>query len=104
MPAGSQFAGIDFGNEISPLKNNGDPWKEAVYICRASFAVSFALIPPDKAGIDASNKVSLQDILADGFCGEKRFWDISRAILRDAVNSIAMFWQDVWCDFTKTDK
>jgi hypothetical protein len=104
-PEGSEFANIDFGKEIRPLKNNGDPWTEAVYICRASFATSFAMIPPEVSVVDdQKTKVSLQDILSDGFCGKDRFWNISRAIMTDAANSIAMFWQDVWIDFTKPDK
>lgn len=99
-PKGSKFTGLDFGTEIRPLKNSGDPWKEAVYVCRASFAVSFALVPAKVAAVDNKDKeVSLQDILRNDFCGEDRFWDISRAIMVDAANSIAMFWQDVWVDF-----
>lgn len=100
-PAGSHFAGIDFGTDLDPLKNSGDPWKEAVYICRASFAVSFALVPPSIAAVDDQKKaVSLQDILEkSSICGEACFWELSRAIMSDAVNSIAMFWQDVWVDY-----
>lgn len=45
-PKGSKFAGIDFGQAIGALVNSGDPWKEAVYLCRMGFAVSFAMIPP----------------------------------------------------------
>jgi len=106
LPRGSHFAGINFGDAISPLKNNGDPWKECVYMCRASFASSFALIPPDIAPVDDQNtKVSLADILDDQkFCGQKRFWDISAAIMADAANAIAMFWQDAWSDFVHPPK
>lgn len=100
-PEGSKFANIDFGNKISPLKNSGDPWKEAVYICRSSFASSFALVPPSVSAVDDQSKtVSLQEILTTDICGEDRFWDLSKAIMTDAANSIAMFWQDAWVDFT----
>ena len=103
-PQGSAFATIDFGNEISTLKNNGDPWKEAVYICRASFAASFAFVPPGVSAVDDQvKKVSLDDILKNDICGEDRFWNLSRALMADAANAIAMFWQDAWLDFTKTD-
>jgi hypothetical protein len=102
LPPGSKFAGIDFGSDIPPLRNNGDPWKEAVYICRASFATSFAFVPPHIAGVDDQTKsVSLEDILTETFCGEARFWELSRAIMADAASSIAMFWNDVWLDFVK---
>lgn len=101
-PEGSEFAAIDFGNEINSLKNNGDPWKEAVYICRASFAVSFALVPPDVSAVDdQETKVGLNDILKKDICGEVFFWNLSRAIMADAASAIAMFWQDAWVDFTK---
>lgn len=77
MPEGSSFGGIDFGDSIGRLKNNGDPWKEAVYICRASFAASFAIVPPGVADVDdRKTKVSLEDILSGGFCGKERFWEI----------------------------
>jgi hypothetical protein len=105
MPPNSNFAGIKFGNDINPLKNNGDPWKEAVFICRASFATSFAIVPPNKAKVDdQSTQISFADILNADFCGEKRFWDISRAIMIDSVNAIAMFWLDAWNDFLKATK
>jgi hypothetical protein len=37
----------------------------------------------------------------ESWCGEERFWKISRAIMTDAASAIAMFWQDAWCDFVK---
>jgi len=82
-----------------------DPWKEAVYICRVGFATSYAFIPSNIAEVDNQDKVvSLDDILGSQFCGEKRFWELSRSMMTDAVNSIAMFWQDAWPDFVKPKK
>ena len=104
LPSGSRFAGLDFGDKILPLKNEGDPWKECVFICRAAFAVSFALVPDTVSPVDGQKKVSLKDILGKEWCGEQRFWTISRAIMRDAAGAIAMFWQDAWCDFVKGTK
>ena len=100
LPAGSHFAGLDFGQTISPLRNSGDPWTECVYIGRASFATSFALIPSSIAPVDdQTTQVCLPDILTKDFCGEARFWSVSQAIMADAVNAIARFWQDAWWDF-----
>lgn len=102
FPKDSALEGIDYGTTISPLKNNGDPWKEAVYICRASFAVSYALVPPSVAKVDdETTDVPLDAILGEGFCGEDRFWEISRAIMTDSVNAIARFWVDIWKDAVK---
>jgi hypothetical protein len=102
LPMTSHFTGISFGTRISPLKNSGDPWKEAVYICRASFATSFAWVPPSIAPVDdQTTKVRLTDILTAPVCGEARFWEISRSLMSDAASAIAMFWQDAWCDFVK---
>jgi len=100
------FAGLASANEIPPLKSGGDPWKEAENICRASFALSFSLVPPEVAPVDDQSKqVSLKDIFdAKGYCGEDRFWNISRAIMHDAAVSIAMFWKDLWWDFVKGGK
>lgn len=99
----SKIAGIDFGDRVDKLKNNGDPWYEAVFICRASFATSFALVPEKSAAVDdVTTKVSLDDIRSgEKGCGETKFWEISRAIMSDAASAIAMFWQDVWLDFTR---
>jgi len=99
-PKDSKFTGLDFGSDILPLKNAGDPWKEAVFICRASFATSFAWVSPTVAAVDSDAKVSLDQILTDHICGEDRFWEISQAIMRDASNAIARFWVDTWLDFT----
>jgi hypothetical protein len=102
MPAASNFKDVAFGAEIPPLASVGDPWEEAVYTCRASFAVSFALVPPDVAAVDdQTRQVLREDILANnGFCGEDQFWKLSQAIMHDAATSIAMRWQDVWVDFS----
>jgi hypothetical protein len=100
-----EFKDLDLGRTIKPLKNEGDPWKEAVYICRASFAASYALVPPEIAPVDdKTKKVGLVDMLNNGFCGKDRFWNISRAIMMDSSNSIAMFWQDAWVDFVGKTK
>ncbi len=105
LPKGSQFADLAFGPGIGPLVNKGDPWLESVYICRASFAVSFAWVPASVAPVDDdATEVSLPDILNKKFCGKTRFWNISRAIMTDAVNAIARFWQDAWWDFAQGTK
>ncbi len=105
-PKGSKFAGIDFGKDIGVLVNKSDPWLEAVYLCRMGFAVSFSMIPPSVAAVDDRiTTVTMDDILdPNGFCGEDLFWELSRAIMNDAVNSIARFWQDIWVDFTAKKK
>lgn len=101
----SWFAGIDFGKTVSPLRNGSDEWKEAVYICRASFANSFALVPPDIADVDDKQTVvTLDDIKLKQFCGTKRFKEISRAIMEDAINSIASFWLNAWDEYVKPSK
>lgn len=106
LPSNSRFAGLTFGATLSPMKNGSDPWLESVYICRASFATSFAMVPPDVAPVDdEQTKVSLADILKTGsFCGEDCFWRLSRAIMVDAVNAIARFWLDTWSDFVTSSK
>ena len=103
FPKDSHFVGIKFEDAI-PLLKTRDPWKEAVYICRASFALSFSWVPPKVAPVDdRTTVVTLEEILEGnlGCCGKDRFWDISRAIMHDAALSIAMFWVDLWTDFVK---
>lgn len=89
------------------VRKGGDPRKEAVTTCRASFALSFSLVPPKVAPVDdRTTVVTLQEILEENStcCGEARFWDISRAIMHDAALSIAMFWVDLWWDFVNVKK
>jgi hypothetical protein len=100
----SEFARIDFGVAIAPLKS-GDPWHDAVMFCRAGLATSFAWVPPRIAAVgDVVTRVSLEDILKDDVCGRQRFWDISRAVMADSVNSIASLWLDAWLGFVRPDR
>ncbi len=102
LPAGSKFAKLNLGNGIPALKNGGDPWLEAVQICKTSFVASFAMVPPGVAPVDdRKTPVGLDDILGPECCGEAKFWKLSQAVMHDAINAIAMFWQDAWVDFTK---
>jgi hypothetical protein len=106
LPSKSHFAGITFETDIPNLKS-GDPWTEAVNICRASFALSFSLVPTSVAPVDdPTTVVTLPEILKDNpaCCGEARFWDISRSIMHDAALSIAMLWVDLWWDFANVKK
>lgn len=97
LPQASHFRGLDLGSEVRPLRQHGNPWKEAVLTCRASFAASYALVPPEVAPVDDRERlVGLHEILASGFCGEDNFWSLSRAIMVDSVNAIAAFWLDAW--------
>ena len=103
-PANSQLAGLDFGGPIAPLRS-GDTWKDTVFACRAAMATSFGLVPPGVAGVDdPATQVPLDAILADGFCGKERFWDISRAIMTDAVNMISTVWVDAWAGFVHPER
>ena len=99
-PATSQFKDLTWGDTI-PLLPGGDPWKQAVFICRASFAMSFVWVPETVAAVDDQKTSVSRTEIFDGSkgCGEEAFWQTSRAIMHDAVTSIAMFWQDVWRDF-----
>lgn len=98
----SQFNSIDFGKNVPKLKNGGDPWLESVYICRSSFATSFAWVPADIAPVDdQKTQFRLKELFEEEICTEDQFWQISRCIMHDAANAIVMFWLDSWNDFTK---
>jgi len=103
-PKKSFFQNIKFGPEIVPMKANGDPWQQTLDICRASFAVSFTLVPETVARFGAAEPVDLQTIWSKKGCGKEQFWNISQAIMHDAANAIAMFWLDVWRDHCKLKK
>lgn len=100
----SEFHDLVFGGSVAQ-RPNGDVWLDAVYICRASLATSYALVPartvpvddPTKLPDSANDTMTLDKILAPGgFCGADRFWEISCVIMQDAVNAVAMLWVDAW--------
>lgn len=97
FPKGSRFEALSFAEKIPAMKS-GDPWQQTVDICRASFAVSYAVVPASLAAVGGKKAVSYDDILSgkSGCCGEERFWEISRAVMHDAASAIAMFWAAVW--------
>lgn len=105
MPSGSKFSSLDFGDKVSKLRNGGDPWLETVYICRSSFAVSFAWVPASVAKVDdQKTQFKLKELFQKGICDEDKFWNISSCIMHDAANAIAMLWLDSWLDFTRAPK
>jgi hypothetical protein len=58
-------------------------------------------VPEVVAPVDDQTTVVFRKDILDGSKGRgaDMFWKTSRAIMHDAVTSIAMFWQDLWLDF-----
>ena len=74
-------------SKIATLTN--DEWKEMIYICRTSYAVSRYWIKP--------NGKDIKDFISGA--GKAEFEKVSNYIFHDAVQSIAAIWYKIWNRF-----
>jgi len=91
--------GIKFEQAI-PEPKGGDIWKDAVAVCRGSFAVASIIAPPERfpyngGGGDEIKPLSVKDLKSDAAAWE-RFERATAAIMHDAVLNVAMYWKRVW--------
>ncbi|MBI5525223.1 MAG: hypothetical protein HY897_02735, partial [Deltaproteobacteria bacterium] len=96
-------AGIEFDLPI-PEPKGGDMWKDAVAVCRGSFAVASIVAPPAEFPYDGDKTASLsvKDLKADPAAWEK-FERATAAIMHDAVLNVAMYWKRVWKRLDRKD-
>ncbi|MBI5525404.1 MAG: hypothetical protein HY897_03650 [Deltaproteobacteria bacterium] len=96
-------AGIKFEIPI-PEPKGGDLWKDAVAVCRGSFAVASIVAPPVQFPYDGdkSRALSVKDLKADAAAWEK-FERATAAIMHDAVLNVAMYWKRIWKRLDRKD-
>jgi hypothetical protein len=90
-------AGISFALPI-PEPKGGDIWKDAVAVCRGSFAVASIIAPPERfpyGGTDKAGALSVKDLKSDAAAWE-RFEKATAAIMHDAVLNVATYWKRIW--------
>jgi hypothetical protein len=89
--------GIKFEQAI-PEPKGGDIWKDAVAVCRGSFAVASIIAPPERfpyGDTDQAGSLSVKDLKSDAAAWE-RFEKATAAIMHDAVLNVAMYWKRIW--------
>jgi hypothetical protein len=89
--------GLTLGKAV-PGINSTDVWKEAVAICRASFAIACIMAPVEKYPLAGKKKASFDTLFA-GQDGEALLASIDKVVLQDAVLNIAIVWSHLWGTF-----
>jgi hypothetical protein len=85
---------------IPDLHKGSDVWLEAVYLCRASFAIAGIIAPCETyAYDDARATAPFEDVFGEGKEGILAATD--RAVLHDAVLNTAIFWKHIWNKVSK---
>jgi len=88
---------IKFPDTIPALKAV-DVWKEIVFVCRASFALSCIMAPQEKYPFGSRKKAPFDTLFGDGD-GKLLLKDINRVVMHDAVLNIAVVWKNIWKTF-----
>jgi len=89
--------GLKF-EQIIPEPKGGDIWKDAVAVCRGSFAVASIIAPPDRfpyGDTDKAGALSVKNLQADAAAWE-RFEKATAAFVHDAVLNVATYWKRIW--------
>lgn len=97
----SDKLGLKFNNHIIPgLGPKNDEWKELVFKCRASFALSSIIAPPDSYDYNNSKKRAPFNVVFGG-ANKELLDEVDRIVLNDAVLDTAIIWKNVWKKVSK---
>ena len=86
---------ITFKNEVPKLKTK-DIWKEMVFICRGSFAVSSILVPPSKIPYRSKKTTTFEDLFEKTPEGPPLLKKLDQMTMHDAVLNTAIAWKAIW--------
>jgi hypothetical protein len=86
------FSGID---TMPDLITDHDAWLEAMYLCRASFAVASIIAPCGTYPYDGTvKKLPYSSVFGPG--KEELLKTMDQAVIHDAVLNVAIFWKNIW--------
>ncbi len=94
---------ISFGGITIPdLKKGQDPWLEAMYLCRASFAIASIIAPCKTYPYEDPKSRTTFDTI---FGGDKQelLASLDQTVLHDAVLNTAIIWKHIWNKVSKDD-
>lgn len=88
-----ECANLSFKDKLPDLPHGRDVWKEIVDVCRASFALSAVIAPPeDYPYASKKARAPFKKVLE----GKELLEEVDRLVLEDAVVNTAMIWSAVW--------
>lgn len=85
---------------ISDLPQSHDAWLEAVYLCRASFAIASIIAPYQKYPYDDSQKKAPFDVVL-GKGNEQVLAAVDQTVIHDAILNTAIIWKHIWSKVSK---
>ncbi len=87
--------GLTFPNPLSWAAPGTDIWDTAIFWCRASFAVSCIIFPPDQYPYSSPKQPSFEECFPD----PAKLAEYDRVVLQSAVYAVASTWKHIWCKF-----
>jgi hypothetical protein len=93
--------GLNFGQiSIPDLRRKHDVWLEAVYLCRASFAMASIIAPPQLYPYDDPRaRAPFEAVLGD--TNSQLLEDVNETVMHDAVLNTAIVWKHIWNKVSK---
>jgi hypothetical protein len=80
---------------IPGLRREHDAWLEAIYLCRASFAIASIVAPYQTYAYDDPRaRAPFDAVLGEG--NESTLAAVDQTAMHDAVLNTAIFWKDIW--------
>jgi len=84
-----------FDNEPLPdINKKHDIWLEAVYLCRATFAMASIIAPCSKYPYGGNQRAPFSTLFADD--NKQLLDEMSSTVMHDAVLSTAIIWKHLW--------
>jgi hypothetical protein len=80
---------------IPDIQSGHDVWLEAIYLCRASFAVASIIAPYQTYPYDDSKTKAPFDVVLGGG-KEQILASLDQAVMHDAVLNTAIIWKHIW--------
>lgn len=93
-----QDLGIQFSNNVPDIIAD-DTWLEMLSVCRASFAISSIVVPPNIIPYGSKKNTTFDAVFSGSGVDEQLLNDLDKTVLHDAVLNIAMVWKEVWAKF-----
>lgn len=86
---------LSFDTDTIPdLYKKHDAWLEAMYLCRAAFAIASIIAPFSTYPYDSDEKAPFETVFANG--NKQLLDEMSCTVLHDAVLSTAIIWKHIW--------
>jgi hypothetical protein len=86
---------LQFPMPLTWPKAKHDIWENAIFWCRASFALASYVFPPDQYPYDGEDQPRFDDVFTD----QAKLEELDRVVLQSAVYAVASSWKQIWIKF-----